>query len=61
MGQGGRATAERPFAARHLQDTVGHRDEMRRETTNVLSCLFRLTHHEEQLPSQVSTRAACLA
>jgi hypothetical protein len=52
MGQGGTATAERPFATRHLQDTVGHCDEIRRETTNVSSCLFHLTRHEERLPSK---------
>ncbi len=61
-GQGGRANAEPPFAAGHLQDTIGHGDEVWRKVTNVSSCLFHLTFGEEQLQTQsawltpVSTR-----
>ena len=58
-GQGGRATAERPFAAGHLQDTVGHDDKVWREMTNVSSCLFHLTFGEGQLRTPVSMVDTC--
>ncbi len=54
MGQAERATAERPFAAGHLKDTIGHGDEMWREITNVSSCLFHLKFGEERLQTPVS-------
>ena len=40
--QGETATVGHPFAAGHLQNTVGLGNERGRETTNVSSCLFRL-------------------
>ncbi len=59
MGQGGRATAERPFAAGHLQDTISHGDEVWKKITNVSSCLFHLTFGEEQLRTPVSMLDTC--
>ena len=49
MGQGQRASVERLVAAGHLQHTVGLGNEGWERTTNVSSCLFRLTLGEERL------------
>ena len=58
-GQGGRATAERPFAAGHLQDVIGHGDEVWRKITNVSSYFFHLTFGKEQLQTPVSIFYTC--
>ena len=57
--QGRRATAERPFAAGHLQDAIGHGDEVWRKITNVSSYFFHLTFGKEQLQTPVSIFYTC--
>ncbi len=58
-GQEGRATAECLFAAGHLQDIIGHGDEVWRKIANVSSCLFRLMFGEERLQTPVSMVDTC--
>jgi hypothetical protein len=53
--QGETASVERPFAADHLQNTVGLDNERGgKETTNVSFCSFRLMLGEERQRPQVS-------
>jgi hypothetical protein len=54
MGQGETASVEPPFAARHLQNTIGLGNERGRERTNVSSCSFRLMPGKERQHPQVS-------
>ena len=55
-GQGERASVEPPIAVVHLKNMVELGNKTLKGTTNVLSCLFRLTLGEEQLRNPNSVR-----
>jgi hypothetical protein len=52
--QGETTSVERPFAAGHLQNTMGLGNEKVRGITNVSSCSFRLMLGEERQCPRVS-------
>jgi hypothetical protein len=60
-GQAERASVGPPTAVVHLYDNVGLGNQLWKETTNVLSCLSRLTLGEEQLQNSSQYGATCFA